>query len=47
MTLFKITLELFEKYQTMEECIRCKRKILEKLKISTSIQVLVDSEKAF
>ena len=47
MTLYNITLELFKKYQTIEGCIRCNEKVLEKLKISTGKQELVDSVEAY
>ena len=42
MTLYNITLELLKKYQTIEGCISCNEKVLEKLKISTGKQELVD-----
>lgn len=41
MTLFNITLDLFE------GCIRCNEKVLEKLKISTDKQELVDFVEAY
>ena len=49
MTLINMQLELFEKCQTIEEWIKCKGKILKKLKISTDKHELsvVDSVEAY
>ena len=43
MTSFNVNLDLFEKYQTIKWCITCNEKALEKSKINTSKQELVDS----
>ena len=42
MTSFIINLELFEKYQSIKESIRCNGKVLEKLRISKGIHELAD-----
>ena len=44
---FNINLELFEKYQIIEDCIRCNGKVLEKLKISTVKHEQVYSAEGF
>ena len=41
-TSFNINLELFEKYQSIKESIRCNGKVLEKLRISKGIHELAD-----
>ena len=49
MTSLNINLELLDKCQTIEECIRCNGKVLKKLKISTDKHELpvVESVEAY